>query len=100
MAFGKVKIRSSQRKRAPRVMRRPCGSTRRKRVVYVRKPGKATAPQASRTDAAARTAPSLVEQNPQHATQRLRGAPQQLIADRERRQVLAAHRKLAQPADR
>jgi hypothetical protein len=48
---------------------------RRKRVVYVRKRGKTTAPACD--DA------SLVEQNPQHAAQRLRGAPEQLIAHRE-----------------
>ncbi|CAN0627157.1 protein of unknown function [Burkholderia multivorans] len=47
-----------------------------------------------------RRARSLVEQNAQHAAQRLGRAPQQLVADRERRQVFPAHRQLAQAADR
>src|SRR3990170_3726997 len=41
-----------------------------------------------------------VQQDAQHAPQRLRGAPKQLVADRERRQVVASHRQLAQPAHR
>src|SRR5262245_20527845 len=41
-----------------------------------------------------------VEDDAQHATQWLGGAPQQLIPDGEGRQVFTTHRELPQPADR
>jgi hypothetical protein len=44
--------------------------------------------------------PSAPEQNPYHAPQRLGGAPQQLVADGERTEVVAAHREFAKAPDR
>ena len=40
------------------------------------------------------------EQDAQHAAQRLGGAPEQLVADRESGEVLTAHCRLAHAADR
>ena len=45
-------------------------------------------------------ASSRLEQDAQHAAQRLGRAPQQLVADGEGAEVFRAHRQLAQAADR
>ena len=55
--------------------------------------GRANPSWASRAN---RSRVSRRREDPQHAPQRLGRAPQQLVADRKRRQVLAPHRQLAQ----
>ena len=42
----------------------------------------------------------MFTQDGQHALERLRGPPQQLVTDTEGGQVFATHRQLAQTADR
>ena len=75
--------------RCPRNLRKQAATTRRGNATKVR-----------RTPLARRASLQPTDEDPQHAAQRLGRAPQQLVADGERAEVVAAHRELAQPADR